>query len=264
MTKDQRAQSAQVIQADRDAAADFYGPHLSLPGEVPVTAHMRAGKIDESPLIQAFASHRLAFAAQPAAVNGQAAKLKDRAIVAAEYRLHCSPHEWTDADSEAMARYIIALHGPATSRMTLSPDPSPPANLQADIDTMSAVRAMLAFSDAEPVGEGDMLRSAIRKAMGGLLGLLPPGDQDQEYVDGWVDAMAYIRNNLEALTPPTASLGVEDIPAMAQFLCDRLDELDFSQGMEDFANDYSGHVISALSRLKGALAALPSTPVGEG
>lgn len=47
--------------------------------------------------------------------------LRNRAIVAAEYRLHCSPHEWTDEDSEAMARYIIALHGPATSRM---PSPS--------------------------------------------------------------------------------------------------------------------------------------------
>lgn len=49
-----------VTQADREAAAAFYGPHLSLPGEVPVTAHMRAGKIDESPSIQAFAAHRIA------------------------------------------------------------------------------------------------------------------------------------------------------------------------------------------------------------
>lgn len=55
----------------------------------------------------------------------RADQLKDRAIVAAEYRLHCSPHEWTDDDSEAMARYIIALHGPATSRMhTVSAQPS--------------------------------------------------------------------------------------------------------------------------------------------
>lgn len=41
-------------QAARNAAAAFYGPHLARPGEVPVTAHMRAGKIDESPLVQAF------------------------------------------------------------------------------------------------------------------------------------------------------------------------------------------------------------------
>ena len=51
--------AVQVEQVDRDAAASFYGPHLSRPGEVPVTAHMRAGKIDESPLIQAFARHRI-------------------------------------------------------------------------------------------------------------------------------------------------------------------------------------------------------------
>jgi hypothetical protein len=48
-----------VTQADRDAAADFYGPYLARPGEVLVTAHMRAGKVDESPLVQAFARHRL-------------------------------------------------------------------------------------------------------------------------------------------------------------------------------------------------------------
>jgi len=44
-----------VSQEARDAAAEFYGQHLSRPNEVLVTAHMRAGKIDESPLIQAFA-----------------------------------------------------------------------------------------------------------------------------------------------------------------------------------------------------------------
>lgn len=49
-----------VTQEDRDAAAAFYGPYLARPGEVLVTAHMRAGKIDESPLIQAFAAHRAA------------------------------------------------------------------------------------------------------------------------------------------------------------------------------------------------------------
>lgn len=54
----EQVQSVEITQADRDAAAAFYGPHLSRPGEVLVTAHMRAGKIDESPLIQAFARHR--------------------------------------------------------------------------------------------------------------------------------------------------------------------------------------------------------------
>lgn len=56
MTQD--AQS--VTQADRDAAASFYQDHLARPGEVPVAAAMRMRHIDESPLIQAFAAHRLA------------------------------------------------------------------------------------------------------------------------------------------------------------------------------------------------------------
>jgi hypothetical protein len=49
-----------VEQVDRKAAAAFYGRHLARPGEVLVTAHMLAGKIDESPLIEAFACHRRA------------------------------------------------------------------------------------------------------------------------------------------------------------------------------------------------------------
>ena len=38
----------------------------------------------------------------------EAAPFRDRAVAAALYRLNCSPHEWTDADSEAMARYVMA------------------------------------------------------------------------------------------------------------------------------------------------------------
>lgn len=34
--------------------------------------------------------------------------LEGRAVVAAEYRICCSPHEWTDEDSLAMARYVLA------------------------------------------------------------------------------------------------------------------------------------------------------------
>lgn len=81
----------EVIQADRDAAAGFYGPHLARPGEVLVTAHMRAGKIDESPLILAFARHRaqseaplraeverLREALEPFAVIGRAIKAAAR------------------------------------------------------------------------------------------------------------------------------------------------------------------------------------------
>lgn len=55
---ERNSKQALVEQSDRNAAADFYGPHLARPGEVLVTAHMRAGKIDDSALIQAFARHR--------------------------------------------------------------------------------------------------------------------------------------------------------------------------------------------------------------
>lgn len=48
-----------VEQRDRDAAVEFYAGYLARPGEVPVAATMRAGGIDESPLIQAFARHRI-------------------------------------------------------------------------------------------------------------------------------------------------------------------------------------------------------------
>lgn len=40
--------------------------------------------------------------------DARAIELEPRAIVAAEYRLMCSPHEWTDEDSAAMARYVFA------------------------------------------------------------------------------------------------------------------------------------------------------------
>jgi hypothetical protein len=46
----------------------------------------------------------------------------------------------------------------------------------------------------------------------------------------------------------------------AQFLCDRLDELDWSMGMDEFANMHSAHVDPSHSRLKGALAELSTAP----
>ena len=58
-TPDEREAIARIEQCDRDAAADFYGQHLARPNEVPVEQAMRAGHIDESPLIIAFANHRL-------------------------------------------------------------------------------------------------------------------------------------------------------------------------------------------------------------
>ena len=45
--------------------------------------------------------------------SGDAGELHGRAWVAAEYRVAGSPHEWTDADSLAMARFILAGPPPA-------------------------------------------------------------------------------------------------------------------------------------------------------
>jgi len=58
-TPDEREAIARIEQCDRDAAADFYRQHLARPNEVPVEQAMRVGHIDESPLIQAFAKHRI-------------------------------------------------------------------------------------------------------------------------------------------------------------------------------------------------------------
>jgi hypothetical protein len=73
-----------VEQRHREAAADFYGPHLSRPGEVLVTAHMRAGKIDESPLVQTFArfeaEHLTRIEATPAVDREGVASLFDEAL----------------------------------------------------------------------------------------------------------------------------------------------------------------------------------------
>ena len=66
----------------------------------------------------------------------------------------------------------------------------------------------------------------------------------------------------EATRPPVADDPVERVLHEAQFLCDRLDNLDFSMGMDDFAREHAGHVDPSHSRLKAALAAL-SRP-GEG
>ena len=41
-------------------------------------------------------------------ILARAVEFEPRAIVAAEYRLCCSPHEWTDEDSLAMAQFTFA------------------------------------------------------------------------------------------------------------------------------------------------------------
>lgn len=65
--------------------------------------------------------------------------------------------------------------------------------------------------------------------------------------------------NVEPLylsTPATAQGDVREALTEARFLCDRLDELDFSLDMEEFTRLHIGHVDPSHSRLKGFLATL--------
>lgn len=50
----------------------------------------------------------------------------------------------------------------------------------------------------------------------------------------------------------------------AQFLCDRLDDLDWSITMEEHANDFSGHVDPSLYRLKQYLSQLSPAAAATG
>jgi hypothetical protein len=86
-----------VTQADREAAAEFYGKHLSRPNEVLVTAHMRAGKIDESPLINAFARHRIAATS---AAQGEFEAFKE-AQRQWEFNLTSLREQWCEQEARA-------------------------------------------------------------------------------------------------------------------------------------------------------------------
>jgi pyruvate/2-oxoglutarate dehydrogenase complex dihydrolipoamide acyltransferase (E2) component len=102
-----------VTQEDRDAAAAFYERHLWRPGEVPVAGEMRRGRIDESPLVQMLARHRLSTRAPSPAVG--AVEAIDRAdlrsaiddlIAAASRRwgLGSPEHNFALAIGDAIAR----------------------------------------------------------------------------------------------------------------------------------------------------------------
>lgn len=63
-------------------------------------------------------------------------------------------------------------------------------------------------------------------------------------------------------TRPSSIASLTDAPdavrEAAQFLSDRLDDLDWSTGLDALAKNYSGHVDPAHSRLKGALTTPPA------
>lgn len=94
-------------------------------------------------------------------------------------------------------------------------------------------------------------REAIARV---ILPLVRAGMHDRWEDDCQETALTFA-DAILSLTPSAGrdGSGREDIPAMAQFLCDRLDNLDW-QDFEDTTRDFMGHVDPALSRLKSALA----------
>ncbi|MBC3943343.1 hypothetical protein [Sphingomonas albertensis] len=64
-------------------------------------------------------------------------------------------------------------------------------------------------------------------------------------------------------TPATVAAandeGVALLLAQSEFLCDRLDELDWCEDLDAVANGYSGHVGPALSRLKSTIRTLATS-----
>ena len=109
----------EVTQADREAAAAFYGPHLSRPGEVLVTAHMRAGKIDESPLIQAFARHRIAALNHRPTDNAQVREAIQEACDLLAERVQGSPARSASHNARLrMERALRLLDAPAALQPT--------------------------------------------------------------------------------------------------------------------------------------------------
>jgi hypothetical protein len=56
-----------------------------------------------------------------------------------------------------------------------------------------------------------------------------------------------------APTAPVKGDDVERLLACGRFLLDRLDELDFSMSMDDFAREHAGHVDPAIARFRAAL-----------
>jgi len=99
-----------VTQADRDVAAYFYQRHLSRPGEVPVARAMHLGEIDDSPLIRAFAVHRIASQADGYRRGVEdAAKIAERHIQLAWDGSDLTGSMYRDQQARLTARDIRAL-----------------------------------------------------------------------------------------------------------------------------------------------------------
>ena len=89
-----------VTRADREAAASGYFAWIS--GNPVIPAKMRAGKIDDHSMIQAFARHRLAHSlpSQADATSGEEMRLREatqRALSILERNLHRQTEKCDDA-----------------------------------------------------------------------------------------------------------------------------------------------------------------------
>lgn len=86
-------------------------------------------------------------------------------------------------------------------------------------------------------------------------------DPDGESRDG--EAVEYVRADLLAQSEPLIQ---GDVIREAQFLCDRLSELECGILDDEVGREYYGHVAPSRARLSAALAAMQSDPplVGEG
>jgi hypothetical protein len=84
-----------------------------------------------------------------------------------------------------------------------------------------------------------------------------PGDDDRSIL--LHNVRIILARHREQAERDTIAGSAGEVLREAQFLCDRLDELDWSMTYEEYGRSYNGHVDPSHSRLKGALAAL-STP----
>lgn len=119
-------------------------------------------------------------------------------------------------------------------------------------DVGAAIDAMLSFSDAERSAQPEAPEGWVMVPRKPTLDMKLAGQKHLTNIGCmriWNAMLA------TAPTPPQQSAPTSDVlREQAQFLCDRLDELDWSVSFDEFGNAYYGHVDPAHHRLKATLA----------
>lgn len=67
------------------------------------------------------------------------------------------------------------------------------------------------------------------------------------------EAAAKIARQSDAATITALRQQVAELEGEAKFLCDRIDQLDWSMDFEDFARDFTGHVEPSWERLRSII-----------